>query len=85
MRITYSETAYIQTPEALLDHLGKIISGWAEGDGNVCINSDDLDEKINEIEEDNEDNSQLTVDTLAFLKEAKTGLKENIGDIVFHN
>ena len=80
-KITYGRTAYVQTPQNLLDELESSLGGWAEGQENLCVEHENLIEWLNNENEESEGSSKDLTD---FVQAVVDGIEGEIGDIVFH-
>ena len=76
IKITYSQTAYVQTPINVLDYLTANFNNWAQGDGGVCVTLEDLTSELRYVNE-----LPYVVD---FLKNVVKTVKPGTGDMVFH-
>jgi len=80
-RITYGRTAYVQTPQNLLDELTQSLGSWAEGQENLCVDHENVIEWLNNESRESDDASKDLAD---FVQAVVDGIEGEIGDIVFH-
>jgi len=76
IKITYSQTAYVQATVNVLDYLSVSFNNWAQGDGNVCVTLEDLISELKEM--------KGPVPVINFLKNVVKTVKPGTGDMVFH-
>jgi len=75
--ITYSRAAYVLVNPLMWDAIENELDGWAFGNESICVESDDLKNRLasNDIE---------NMKILHYLKTVTDGLSGEVGDIVFH-
>jgi chaperonin cofactor prefoldin len=88
-RITYSKSAYISTTNEMLDLMESILSVSMTGDKMLLVDTDNIDEWLEEYYE----NCSIRVDLVTdkdeklaqYLKELVEKLDSETGDIIFAN
>jgi len=77
INLTLSATAYVHVNPSILEAIRDELHGWANGDTNVCIAKDELNNLLAAKDVENSEIFQL-------MKTLRNALNEQVADMVFH-